>query len=81
VPVPVVLAHQANWDEILLVCVPLAAFWGLLRLGRRRGDDIAAGKVDAAEFGIDESSFGDKTPRISEKIGRGPSSDEPPAAQ
>lgn len=76
-PLPVVLAHQANWDEILLVCIPVAAFWGLLRLARRRADEVHAGELDPAELGIEDSSFGPKNPRISEAIGTGPSPAEP----
>lgn len=68
---PVVLAHQANWDEILLVCVPLAIFWALLVRARHRADAIEAGELDPAELGIDDTSFGPKNPRITEAIGPG----------
>jgi hypothetical protein len=33
---PVVLAHQGGWDEMLMVAVPILAIAGLLRLAKRR---------------------------------------------
>jgi hypothetical protein len=37
-----VLAHQGGWDEILLVMAPVAVFFGLLLVARRRADREAA---------------------------------------
>jgi hypothetical protein len=37
-----VLAHQGGWDEILLVVTPVAAFFGLLLVARRRAEREAA---------------------------------------
>lgn len=73
VSLPVVLAHQANWDEMLIVLIPIALFWGLLRVGRRRADAIHEGRLDPAELGIDDSSFGPKINQLSESMGPGPS--------
>jgi hypothetical protein len=33
---PVVLAHQGGWDEMLMVAIPILAIAGLLRLAKRR---------------------------------------------
>lgn len=33
---PVVLAHQGGWDEMLMVAVPILAIALLLRLAKRR---------------------------------------------
>jgi hypothetical protein len=37
-----VLAHQGGWDEILLVVTPVAVFFGLLLVARRRAEREAA---------------------------------------
>ena len=33
---PVLLAHQGGWDEMLMVAIPILAIIGLLRLAKRR---------------------------------------------
>ena len=33
---PVILAHQGGWDEMLMVAVPILLIAGLLRLAKRR---------------------------------------------
>jgi len=33
-----ILAHQGGWDEILLVCIPIAVIVGLLALAKRRAE-------------------------------------------
>jgi hypothetical protein len=38
--VPVLLAHQGGWDEILLVLVPIALFAVLLVIANRRANLI-----------------------------------------
>ena len=35
-----VLAHQGGWDEILFVLAPLLVFAGLLRVARKRVDEM-----------------------------------------
>lgn len=42
-----VFAHQGGWDEILVVLLPLLLFAGLLRMARRRADQMnAANEAD-----------------------------------
>jgi hypothetical protein len=41
---PVLLAHQGGWDEILLVLVPIALFALLLVIANRRADAIERGR-------------------------------------
>lgn len=38
--VATVLAHQGGWDEILFVLAPLLVFAGLLRIARKRVDEM-----------------------------------------
>lgn len=35
-----VFAHQGGWDEILVVLMPLMLFAGLLRVARRRAEQL-----------------------------------------
>lgn len=39
---PVLLAHQGGWDEILLVAAPIALIVGVLAVVKRRVDRAAA---------------------------------------
>ena len=41
---PVLLAHQGGWDEILLVLVPIALFALLLVVANRRANAIENGR-------------------------------------
>lgn len=41
---PVLLAHQGGWDEILLVLVPIALFALLLVVANRRANAIESGR-------------------------------------
>ena len=41
-PIPVLLAHQGGWDEILLIGGPIVLIMGLLWLAKRRVDHAAS---------------------------------------
>ena len=45
---PIVLAHQGGWDEILLVAGPILVLGGLLWLANKRADKLAAEEADAS---------------------------------
>jgi len=51
----VVLAHQGGWDEILMVAGPVAIFVGLLRIARRRAEQLAE-EQSAEELAQEESA-------------------------
>ena len=40
--IPLVLAHQGGWDEILMVLVPVSLFAALLYVANRRASSMAA---------------------------------------
>ncbi len=46
---PVVLAHQGGWDEMLMVAVPILAIVGLLRLAKRRVESRQAEDQQTSE--------------------------------
>jgi hypothetical protein len=45
---PLVLAHQGGWDEMLMVLAPIVVIVFLLRVAKRRGERLGpdAGAVD-----------------------------------
>jgi hypothetical protein len=49
---PVVLAHQGGWDEMLFVLVPISLFAGLLALANKRAMRDQAAR-DASDDGAD----------------------------
>jgi hypothetical protein len=52
---PVILAHQGGWDEMLMVAIPILAIAGLLRLAKRR---VAARQtLDRSDGQADERSM------------------------
>lgn len=57
---PVLLAHQGGWDEILLVLVPIALFALLLVIANRRANAIESGR--RAEAPPDHSRAPDAPP-------------------
>ena len=57
---PVLLAHQGGWDEILLVLVPIALFALLLVVANRRADAIESAR--RAEAPPDPSRAPDAPP-------------------
>ena len=42
------LAHQAGWDEMLMVLVPIALLVGLLRVAKHRAERAAAERAGEA---------------------------------
>ncbi|MET0728761.1 MAG: hypothetical protein ABWZ76_10745 [Acidimicrobiales bacterium] len=45
--VPVLLAHQGGWDELIFVLLPIALFAGLLALANRRASQQQARRDEA----------------------------------
>lgn len=46
----VILAHQGNWDEMLMVAIPIAVFAWILHRANKRADEIQAERrTDTAE--------------------------------
>ncbi len=53
------LAHQGGWDEMLMVAAPIALFYGILRIAKRRADSLPdSGSLDSRGEGA-ESDAGD----------------------
>ncbi len=47
----VVLAHQGGWDEMLLVVGPMVVIVALLRLAKRRVEQVERTKQDSQDGG------------------------------
>ena len=47
---PVVLAHQGGWDEVLLVLGPLLVFAVLLLVAKRRAEQEAAAEAESGSL-------------------------------
>jgi hypothetical protein len=56
---PVILAHQGGWDEMLMVLVPILLIAGLLRLAKRR---VEARQHDEAQHPAGPSGPADQHP-------------------
>jgi hypothetical protein len=56
---PVILAHQGGWDEMLMVLVPILLIAGLLRLAKRR---VEARQHDEAQRAVGPSGPVDQHP-------------------
>lgn len=82
---PVLLAHQGGWDEILLVLVPIALFALLLVIANRRANAIESGRrqggADASESGRRQPGAGstDRGRRQGGTDDRRPTPEPPPA--
>ena len=46
---PVILAHQGGWDEVLLIGGPIVAIVGLLLLAKRRVDRLGGDAVRGSD--------------------------------
>lgn len=43
------LAHQGGWDEMLMVAGPIALFYGILRIAKRRAEALPdSGPLDSS---------------------------------
>lgn len=45
-----ILAHQANWDETLLVIVPIVFFAWILYVANKRADAVRRDRAANAEY-------------------------------
>lgn len=60
-PLPLLLAHQGGWDEILLVLTPIALFAGLLWLANTRANkELRRRRAEAEAAAEDEDEDEDE---------------------